>query len=177
MARRVARETSYRGLHSRIGRSRRTMSASTPERGTPSNEDPGCWQSKAALERIRQALDGKKAVTSALAGYLALREIASDEEGHTFSTTHAHIASRCGLSVRTVAARLKDLASIALVAIVTPQRLAPSTYTLLSFGNDCRTIRNGCRTFGNGPKQVTLPRSEEKEEKEEKARRPRLTTA
>lgn len=122
------------------------------------------WQDKAALRRIREAFDASNDVSSALAAYVALTEIASDTQRDEFTTTHAWIARTSGLSVRTVQSRIKVLAEIGLVEVITPPLRAPSTYRLLALGNGCGTSGNGCRAFGNGQKQASLPTLEESQE-------------
>lgn len=122
------------------------------------------WQDKAALRRIREAFDASNDVSSALAAYVALTEIASNEQRDEFTTTHAWIARTSGLSVRTVQSRIKVLAEIGLVEVITPALRAPSTYRLLALGNGCGTSGNGCRAFGNGQKQASLPTLEESQE-------------
>lgn len=92
---------------------------------------PFAWQSKAALRKIREAFDATHTVDSALVVYLALSEIASDKGEERFQTTHSWIASRCGVSIRTVASRLRELDEIKLISIETPALRAPSTITLL----------------------------------------------
>lgn len=93
---------------------------------------PFCWQHKAALRKIRESFDAEKVVASALAVYLALTEIASDEKSETFTTTHAWISQKSGVSPRTVQDRLNGLAEIGIVSISTPALKSPSTYRLLS---------------------------------------------
>lgn len=139
------------------------------------SDGPWCWQSKAALRAIREGFDEEHGVTSALAVYLALTELASDRASETFQTTHAWIGGMTGLSVRTVQDRIKGLAELGLVTVVTPKLRAPSAYTLHTsgtgcgtFGNSCVTSGNGCAAFGNGGKQASLPTLEEKEEREER---------
>lgn len=131
------------------------------------SDGPWCWQNKAALRAIREGFEEEHGVTSALAVYLALTELASDRASETFQTTHAWIAGMTGLAVRTVQNRIKGLAELGLVTVVTPKLRAPSAYTLHPSGNSCRTSGNGCATFGNSGKQGSLPTLEEREEREE----------
>lgn len=95
-------------------------------------DGPFCWQNKAARRKIREAFDRNNTVTTALAVYDALTEIASDEQAETFTTTQAWISQRSGVSPRTVGDRLRELAEIGLLAITTPKLRAPSEFTLLT---------------------------------------------
>jgi hypothetical protein len=122
---------------------------------------PYCWQAKAVLRKIREACDRTNTVASAVATYVALTEIASDETNDRFTTTHAWIARMSGLGIRTVQARLKELVEIGALAIETPDLRAPSTYHLLAFGNGCVAFGNGCAAFSNGKEHASLPTSEE----------------
>ena len=56
------------------------------------NDASFCWQHKAALRLIRDSFDAAKTVSSAIGVYVALTEIASDEQAEVFVTTHAWIA-------------------------------------------------------------------------------------
>lgn len=115
-------------------------------------DGPWCWQSKAARRKIREACDKTNNVATALCVYDALTEIASDEGKETFQTTHAWVQRISGLSPRTIGSVLQVLAEIGLVSISTPALRAPSTYTLLPFGNGCLSFGNGCGAFGNSQK-------------------------
>jgi hypothetical protein len=77
------------------------------------------------------AAQGRAAQNPRIGTYVALSEIASDRQAETFVTTHAYIALKSGLSPRTIASRLPELAEIGLVEISTPIMKAPSTYKLL----------------------------------------------
>jgi len=91
-----------------------------------------CWQPKAALRRIREALDAENAVASGLLVYLALTEIASDKQSPTFQTTHGYIAGRIGLSQRTVQQRIHDLKEIGVLKYTVEAGVrGPATYTLI----------------------------------------------
>lgn len=91
-----------------------------------------CWQSKSILRKIREAFDGTHDVGSALLVYLALTEIASDEQDGEFTTTHAWIAGKSGLSTATVKRRLATLIELGIVEVKTPALRAPSNYRLLA---------------------------------------------
>lgn len=99
----------------------------TKLRGKPRGT-PFCWQGKNALRLICQQCDE---VSSALATYLALTWISSDSNSDTFTAAHGYIASRAGLSVRTVQARLADLQRIGLITVESPAMKAPCVYRLL----------------------------------------------
>ena len=103
-------------------------------KGWKPGREPWCWQPKAALRLVREALDAENAVASGLLVYFALTEIASDKQSQTFQTTHSFIAMRSGLSPRTVQQRIQDLTDIGVLKCVVPNLRAPATYTLLSNG-------------------------------------------
>lgn len=133
------------------------------------NDGPFCWQSKAALRRIREAFDATNDVDSALATYLALTETASNNQSETFTAAQASLSKASGVGVRTVGKHLKKLALLGLIE-TRPQPLAPSIYTLLAFGTGCVTLGNSCGTsgteclpLGNGANRPVLPRFEESE--------------
>jgi DNA-binding Lrp family transcriptional regulator len=107
---------------------------------------PFCWQHKGALRKIREAFDAEKTVASALAVYLALTEIASDEEREVFQTTHAWISQKSGVSPRTVQDRLNGLAEIGVVQIITPALKSPSTYWLLPVSQPLPNARQRTKT-------------------------------
>lgn len=118
-------------------------------------ELPFCWACKPALRRIRDAFDATHNVSSALSIYLALCEIASDEESSRFITTQAYIAGKAGLkSVRTAGPILNVLQEIGLLQIDVPPLRAPATYTLLSVRQLLPSVRQQEKT-------ASLPTSEE----------------
>ncbi len=80
-----------------------------------------CWQAKDALKGIIEGLDHGN-VASGIAVYVALSWIASDAKSDSFEKSIAFIASRAGLSRRTVERRLSDLVRLGFV-IVTPRKL------------------------------------------------------
>ena len=110
----------------------------TPNAGQRKNgEAPWCWQTKAALWRIRVAFDESTFLDQALAVYLVLCELASDEQSETFATTRRKIAERSGVSIRRVSEILARFKSLSLLAwqqnyLEGTKELAPSTYTLMS---------------------------------------------
>jgi hypothetical protein len=89
-----------------------------------------CWQEKAVLRQIREAFDLTHNVSSALATYVALTEIASDKQSDSFTTTEAWIARQSGLSVRTVSDRIKVFVEMGILGVVVPKLLGPATYSL-----------------------------------------------
>src|SRR5438552_1687115 len=109
---------------------------------------------------IREISDAKNDVSSALAMYLALTEIASDEQSDTFTWPIADIARRAGVSYRTGASMLSRFGEVKIIR-VKPNMLpgtrlqAPSTYTLC---NHCLSLGNHCLSVGNGRNQRSLPR-------------------
>lgn len=120
-------------------------------------DSPFCWQHKVALRKIRESFDAEKAVASAIGVYNALTEIASDEQMEIFTTTHAWIAQKSGLSPRTVHNRLTGLAEIGLVEISTPIMKAPSTYRLLAvtqpLQNDTQPLQSVLQRTKKAPLQ------------------------
>ena len=100
-------------------------------------DGPWMWANKAALEKIRLRCEDAK---SSLAVYLALCEVASDEQSDNFRVSMDRIGSKCGLSRRTVFDRLNDLEFIGLVDIERSKTSAnfrmPSSYVLLR----CETV-------------------------------------
>ncbi len=107
-----------------------------------------CWADKAVLRRIREQV---AEAASGLAVYFALAEIASDNQADEFSATQQAVAAKSGLSVRTVADRIRDLAGAGVISADVPTLRAPTRFRLLSMiGNGCRTLGNGCRALGSG---------------------------
>ncbi len=112
------------------------MKFTSPPEGKPAErtmkDGAWAWVNKAALEKIRTRCEDAK---SALAVYLALCEIASDEQSNDFMVSMDKIGGKCCLSRRTVFDRLNDLEFIGLVEIArskTNQNFRiPSAYTLL----------------------------------------------
>ena len=106
------------------------------------------WADKVVLRRIRDQVPD---VSSALGVYFALCEVASDTESPSFEVTQEAIASKCGLGVRTVGARLHDLKSVGAIKMEVPPIRSKARFELLDpFGNGCRSIGSKCGSFGNG---------------------------
>ena len=111
-------------------------------------DGPFCWQNKHVLRAIRDHFDATNNVSSALAVYLALTEIASDKQSELFDRRIGDIAARAGVSYKTANKVLHRLKSLSFIAITRHKvsgtnENAPSTYQLLKFSNDCPTLGNG----------------------------------
>jgi len=120
-------------------------------------DGPFCWQSKPVLRLIRDHFDQTNNVTSAIAVYVTLTEIASDMQAESFDRRIGEIAARAGVSYRTAAKILTCFEKLSIIAITRNKisgtnENAPSTYTLLMLGN-------GFPTFGNQSDSRSLPRS------------------
>jgi|ERR1017187_1441056 hypothetical protein len=120
------------------------------------DDAPFCWQTKAALWRIREAFDESTFLDQAFAVYLTLCELASDEQSPTFTATRRKIAERSGVSVRRVSEILARLKSIHMLALKQnfldgTKELAPSTYTLMSC-KPCTTSCIPCTRLGTDEK-------------------------
>jgi hypothetical protein len=94
---------------------------------------PYCWQSKEALRRIREHLDGDSLLPYALSVYCALTENASDKGQEEFTTLQGHLARLSGnISTRTVRRVLPILREIGVLEYVTPRLRGPIIFKLLS---------------------------------------------
>jgi hypothetical protein len=128
---------------------------------------PFCWQSKEVLRFIRDCFDETNSVASAQVVYLSLTEKASDAQSETFESRVRDIAARAGVSYRTTISILLRFEALGIVAIrrnciPNTRERRPSTYTLLTLGNDCPRL-------GNGRRQASLPRQiEESPEQSQK---------
>jgi hypothetical protein len=127
----------------------------TVPRGTPTDEAPFCWQARDALKLIRREFSDANTATSALAAYLALTEISSEEGAAVFKASQAELAERSGLKERTIRDRLTELVAAGVIEMSTPKVRAPATFTLLSIGDKRRTFGDNCRTSGNGTEDYT----------------------
>ena len=102
------------------------QTAAEPEpprlRGNPKQGGQWTWMSKAAMDRIRAKVPD---IASALAVYVALTRISSDERisPDQFETTQVNIAHLAGISKRTAQARLEDLQEIGLIEVRQPRTL------------------------------------------------------
>ena len=108
------------------------MSCSTARRSrTP--EPPYCWQSKAALRKIREHFDGDSLLPYALNVYCALSENASDRGEEEFTTLQGHLAQLAGnISTRTIRRVLPILREIGVLDYTTPRLRGPIAFRLLS---------------------------------------------
>ena len=87
-----------------------------PRTRTP--EPPYCWQSKEGLRRIRDRFESGANVASVIAAYVALTEIASDEQSATITKAGGNLAYRAGMARSTLEVVLPALRELALIAYV-----------------------------------------------------------
>jgi hypothetical protein len=104
-------------------------------------EPPYCWQSKDALRRIREYMQGRdqwQKVSSRLCLYLALCEMASNRGNESFRVSQKALADLCGLSDRTQREILLDLQGAGVITASAPKDggQGQKTYTLLSFDSE-----------------------------------------
>jgi hypothetical protein len=112
---------------------------------------PFCWQDKATLKLITETFAESNQAVSARSLYLALSELASDEQSETFKARKALIAHRAGLSVKTVERLLHGFEQLGLVKVDRGLAKAgsgsiksPNTYTLLAMRHgDATSMRHG----------------------------------
>ena len=83
-----------------------------------SPEPPFCWQSKEALRRIRDRFESGANLASVIAAYVALTEIASDEQSGSFTKAGGYIAYRAGMARSTLEVVLPALRELGLIAYV-----------------------------------------------------------
>lgn len=137
-------------------------------------DGPFCWQSKAALWRIRDSLgDDLSAACRTRSVYLALCEIASDKGAAQFIVPKGLLAFRAGLSPRTVQ---RVFPALERAGVLTVERnatglKASSRYTLLAVpaptGHNVSTIGHGVSTIGHGGGSGLSPLYEERKEPKE----------
>jgi hypothetical protein len=82
---------------------------------TPKTCGPYCWQEKGALRLIAKYFGEGEQLASARSVYLALTEIASDEQSDRFQKCVLYISIRAGLGKRTVGPILSKLAQIGVI--------------------------------------------------------------
>ena len=109
-------------------------------------EPPYCWQSKAALRRIREYMLGRdqwQKVSSRLCLYHALCEMASNRGSKSFRASQKALADLCGLSERTQREILRDLQRAGVITASDPENggQGQKTYTLLSFNAEAGSER------------------------------------
>ena len=137
-------------------------------------DGPFCWQSKAALRRIRDSFgDDESAACRTRSVYLALCEIASDKGAAQFIVPKGLLAFRAGLSPRTVQ---RAFPALERAGVLTVERnatglKASSRYTLLAVpaptGHNVSTIGHGVSTIGHGGGSGLSPLYEERKEPKE----------
>jgi hypothetical protein len=117
-------------------------------RGKPSEEKPFCWQSRAALDRIREFEDMDN-LSATLAIYNTLTDIASRKgnSSDSFTEPQRTIMQLAGVHTRdTLRKHLGYLCEMQLVKITKNHHpngvIAPSTYTLLSAKGVCEPLAN-----------------------------------
>jgi hypothetical protein len=120
----------------------------------PGNSRPWCWCEKAILRLITETFAESNQAASARSLYLAMTELASDQQSDVFTVPGALIAYKAGLSVRTVERLMHGLEHLEIVAvkrnIARPTSgtagaiKAASTYTLLTVRrSDATSMRHG----------------------------------
>lgn len=105
------------------------------------------------LRMISDIFDATNDASLARSVYLALTEIASDEQSDRFTKSINEIAKRASVSYRTTFEMLKRFEGLRIIAVqrnIVPgtKELAPSTYTLCT----------GCRTLCTGLNHGSVPR-------------------
>lgn len=101
---------------------------------------PFAWQSKRALNLIREGYDDRAGLTSALAVYLVLTEFANQHRSATFSVLRRKIAEHAGMDRRTLTNVMERLREIGVVSWVHTQgesesSLGPNLFTLATFSS------------------------------------------
>lgn len=132
-------------------------------RGKPCKERPWAWIEKAIVRMIRDVFDATNDVALALALYLALTEIASDEQSDTFTKPISEIAKRAGMSYRKAWSILQRFLALKIITIqcntVTGTKLqSPSTYTLCT----------ACISLCTDAEHSSKPRLKKKREESQK---------
>jgi hypothetical protein len=120
------------------------------------------------MRAIRDIFDSTRDVTSGIATYVALTELASDAQSDTFTSRINQIADRAGVSYRTAFKVLKRFETLGFIVIrrnMVAGEHGPSTYTLC---NHSPTLGNGCTTLGNNQKGRGLPKGLKNAEKNPK---------
>lgn len=141
-------------------------------------DGPFCWQSKPALRRIREHFDGRRDTHTAIAAYVALTEIASDQQSEWFRAEQSYIAHKAGMSARTLGPLLPDLEAAGVLRTRKTALKAPLIYELLltdqkTLPNDQQLLPNDTQSLPNA-RQVTfseLPTVEERNEEKKEERR------
>ena len=108
---------------------------------------PFCWQEKAVLRLIREHLDESSLLNSALAMYLVMSEIASNQQEEKFSVSLAVIAEMTGVSRRTVIRIMKEFENLEIINIKRRKagnKNLTSIYTLV--GGVSESLVSGMKT-------------------------------
>jgi hypothetical protein len=122
-------------------------------RGKPSKQRPWCWCEKTVLRVITETFAESSQAISARSLYLALCELASDNQSDTFTENKALIAHKAGLSVKTVERLLHGFEELALVRVdrnvsrtTSGSIKSANTYTLLAMRHgDATSMRHGSK--------------------------------
>jgi hypothetical protein len=125
-------------------------------------EPPFCWQSKEALRRIREYMEGRdqwSLVQSRLLLYVALCEMASNRGTESFTVSQKALSNLSGLSARSQSESLRDLVAAGVIAMRDPEHggRGQKTYTLLSVRSE---VGSGRPEVGSERSEVGSSRSE-----------------
>ncbi|MCC5805569.1 MAG: hypothetical protein JJU00_04490 [Opitutales bacterium] len=90
------------------------------------------WVNKAMMGRIRGYFDGTCRCEGAISIYVALCEIASDEQSETFEAIQGEIGMKAGVSAKTVGRLMPQLEKAGVVSVFERPLKTPKIYTLLS---------------------------------------------
>lgn len=145
-------------------------------------ETPFCWQNKSVTRYIRKQMNGASNRASVLGVYIALTEIASDEQSSVFEAGQPHIAEYAGISVSTVKRAEKTLEELGVVIIDRPKLRGHNTYKLISdkgvqgliahhepsLAHDERTIVHDDPTIAQSPKPIERTPVEESKKNQKK---------
>ena len=105
------------------------------------------WAAKAILRRSRERVPD---ASTALAVYFALCELASDNASEEFTATQQVIASKSGLSSKSVQRRIADLVALDAITEDAPKLKGAARFRLLcANGHEVRTIGRNVRTSGH----------------------------
>jgi len=145
-------------------------------------DGPFCWQSKGVLKRITEVFSESNCAASARSVYLALTELASDEQSETFTASKALIAHKAGVSVKTAETMLKGLSELSFVLIEGQRKnlntavvKAANSYTLLTMRNGyASAMRNEGRKSCVSDKVEESEKKGEESEKRTRAKKPAL---
>ena len=136
-------------------------------------EPPFCWQSKEALRRIREHLDGDSLLPFALGAYVALTENASDKRAEEFTTLQSHLCRLAGgFSTKTLQRVLPILREIGVIDYTTPRLRGPITFRLVPVATDSPNVATDSpnvattkKTAFQSPNRITIEEQEKNIEK------------